>query len=113
MTARRTRGFDPDSFPALAQFAAGYLHEDFAAEHGTAKGAREAFLRDASARERGAFGREALRFVAEISDMSWADARGAFAALGGAWQPASRAALVALFEPPTPHTSATRRRSTR
>jgi len=103
MSTRRTSSFDPDRYPALSQFAAGYLHEDFVAEHGTAKGARDAFLRDASARERAAFGREGQRFAEETANLSWADVRAAFTALGGAWRPASRAALAALFEaPPTP-----------
>jgi hypothetical protein len=109
MSIRPTSSFDPDRYPALSQFAAGYLHEDFVVEHGTVKGAREAFLRDASARERAAFGREGQRFVEETAGLSWADARGAFAALGGAWRPASRAALTALFEAPATPATATRR----
>lgn len=111
MSLRRTSSFDPERFPALSQFAGGYLHEDFVAEHGTAKGAREAFLRDASARERAAFGREGQRFIEETAGLSWADARGAFAALGGAWRPASRAALAALFEAPAAPATSRRRRA--
>ncbi len=111
MTARRS-SFDPDHYPALSQFAAGYLHEDFVTEHGTAKGAREAFLRDASASERTAFAKEGQRFVAETAALPWAEARAAFFSLGGAWRPASRAALEALFETPiAPATSARRRRA--
>ena len=109
MSLKRT-SFDPDRYPALSQFAAGYLHEDFVAEHGTAKGAREAFFRDASARERAAFGREAQGFLEETASLSWADARHAFSALGGAWRPASRAALTALFEAPVSLVTSTRRR---
>ena len=107
----RTSTFDPERFPALSQFAGGYLHEDFVAEHGTAKGARDAFLRDASARERAAFGREGERFIEETAVLSWADARAAFRTLGGAWRPASRAALAALFEPPAPAAATRRRRA--
>ncbi len=110
MSTRRTSSFDPDRFPALAQFAAGYLHEDFVAEHGTVKGALEAFLHDASARERAAFGREGQRFVDETAALSWVDARAAFSALGGAWRPASRAALTALFETAVVAPTASRRR---
>jgi len=110
MSTRRTSSFDPDGFPALSQFAAGYLHEDFVAEHGTVKGAREAFLRDASARERAAFGREGQRFVDETAALPWVDARAAFTALGGAWRPASRAAITALFETPVVAAIATRRK---
>lgn len=112
MSMTRRSAFDPDRFPALSQFAAGYLHEDFVAEHGTAKGAREAFLRDASARERAAFGREGQRFVEETAGLPWAEARAAFTMLGGAWRPASRAALTALFESPVePAPTARRRRA--
>ncbi len=110
MSPTRTSAFDPDRFPALSQFAAGYLHEDFVTEHGTAKGAREAFLRDASARERAAFGREGQRFAEETAALSWADTRAAFTSLGGAWRPASRAALTALFEAPVASAPAPRRR---
>lgn len=109
MSMKRTSAFDPERFPALSQFAGGYLHEDFVAEHGTARRAREAFLREASARERAAFGREGQRFVEETAALPWAEARAAFTALGGAWRPASRAALTALFEAPV-ESPATRRR---
>ncbi len=112
MSAKRASTFDPERFPALSQFAAGYLHEDFVAEHGTAKGAREAFLSDASASERAAFGREGQRFLAEVAELSWADTRAAFTALGAAWRPASRAALTALFETPVASSTTTRRRRT-
>lgn len=111
MSAKRKATFDPDQFPTLAQFAGGYLHQDFAAEHSTAKGAREAFLRDASARERAAFADEGQRFLDVTAALPWADTRAAFAALGAAWRPASRAALGALLEPPARPVASTRRRA--
>ena len=38
-----------EAFPSLAAFLRGYLHEDFLEEHGSLRGAVEAFCRDASA----------------------------------------------------------------
>ena len=47
MTARKRNPLHPDLFPRLAEFAAGYLHQDFALEHETPEHARRAFFDDA------------------------------------------------------------------
>lgn len=104
---------EADEFPMLAQFAAGYLHEDFALEHKTAAGARDAFWRDASAAERKAFIEELERFRARWEAQPWSEVRAAFAALGGAWAPASRAALLGLLDPSAAAAGTTRPRRQR
>ncbi len=100
MTRPARSGLVPDRYPHLQQFAGGYLHEDYVPEHGTAEAARDAYLRDASRDEREAFAREATAFLAAAGEVSWADARAAFARLGGAWSPRSRAALAAVLAVP-------------
>lgn len=97
MTRDRTDGLDPAGYPQLEQFAGGYLHEDYVPEHGTPERARDAFLRDASREEREAFAREAAAFLAHASTRPWAEVRQAFARLGSAWSPRSRAALAAIL----------------
>lgn len=99
MSASKRRPLKVNEFPVLARFAAGYLHEDFVLEHKTPAGAREAFLRDANAAERAKFEEEAARYSAEADGAAWADVRAAFALLGGAWRPGSRAALLGLLSP--------------
>ena len=100
--AKKQQPMSANEFPVLAQFAAGYLHEDFVLEHKTPAGAREAFLRDANATERAAFAKEAARYCADADDVPWADVRASFESLGGAWRPASRAALLGLLTPRGP-----------
>ena len=93
MSAAKKRASAPDQFPALMQFLSGYLHEDFVLDHKTPEGARDAFLKDANARERAAVADEFERFLATAQTLSWANVRSGFSALGGAWTPKSRAAL--------------------
>lgn len=87
-----------ERYPALAQFLAGYLHEDFVLDHKTPEGARDAFLRDANARERAAVRKELAQFLAEADQRVWSEVRNGFSELGGAWAPKSRAALAAFAE---------------
>jgi hypothetical protein len=102
MNARRVHTLNRRRFPTLARFASGYLHQDMAVEHGSPRAARDAFLADASAAERRAFADEAALFVTVTADWPAADARAAFAGLGGAWAPRSRAALFDLLTPSVP-----------
>lgn len=87
----------PDQFPHLLNFLSGYLHQDFVLDHKTPARALEAFLADAGADERAALRDEWRRFRAAIDGRLWRDVRETFAALGGAWRPGSRAALLDLF----------------
>jgi len=102
MTARRprtrsARTISADDFPALRDFLAGYLHEDFAAEHGSPEGAVRAFARDADEGELQTLQDESRRFAERVNEWPWADARRALRSLGGAWAPGSRAALTSLL----------------
>lgn len=68
MTRRRAKRPAPDitrvSFPLLAAFVRGSLHEQWQAEYETAAEARDAFVRDLSAGERRAFAMECEAFLA-------------------------------------------------
>lgn len=97
---RRPRSLvpSPDQFPHLSTFLAGYLHQDFLLDHKTPADALRAFLAEASAEERESLRRDWRSFLDAGSGLQWRYLRAAFLRLGGAWQPASRAALLALFE---------------
>lgn len=97
MSARSRNPLHPDLFPRLAEFVSGYLHQDFTLEHKTPEDALRAFMADANGQERSSLHAELERFHAAAKDATWADARAAFEALGGAWRPRSRAALEGLL----------------
>lgn len=103
MTAR-SREPGAHLFPRLSQFASGYLHQDFVLEHKTPGGALQAFLADASPAERAELLADVERFLAESLLRPWSEVRDAFLALGGAWAPRSRAALVELARSARGHT---------
>ncbi|HUR33887.1 MAG TPA: contact-dependent growth inhibition system immunity protein [Vicinamibacterales bacterium] len=93
----RGSGLDPGRFPSLAQFAAGYLHQDFALDHQTPLGAVRAFLRDASTDERAQLRDDLQRFLAAAAVHPWAEVVTAFRRLGAAWHPRTRAELASLL----------------
>jgi len=102
MTARRSRppsthAISADDFPALRDFLAGYLHEDFADEHASPEGAVRAFARDADEGELQALKDDSRRFAERIAEWSSADARRALRSLGAAWAPRSHTALQLLL----------------
>jgi hypothetical protein len=107
MTARRHM-LNRDKFPMLSQFLAGYLHQDFAVEHGTPAAAKDAFLRDASATERSAFFAELEKFRSAADALPWSIVQAAVQLLGGAWRPPSRQALNELLAPSTATTTGRR-----
>lgn len=86
-----------DACPALAAFVGGYLHEEFAYDHGSATGAAWAFARDAEIETIAAAAREwellealAARCpVPEVADLL-------AHRFGSAWQPLTRAELAAV-----------------
>ncbi len=98
MSAVKKRAATPENYPALSQFLAGYLHEDFVLDHKTPEGARDAFRKDANAKERAAVRKDLERFLAEGDAAAWSAVRSDFGALGGAWAPKSRAALTTFAE---------------
>jgi hypothetical protein len=92
------RAIAPDDFPALRDFLAGYLHQDYGREHRTPQGAVQAFSCDATAEELKRLQAEAVRFAAAIAGWPWRDARRAFRDLGAAWAPASQSTLAAFLQ---------------
>jgi hypothetical protein len=83
-------------FPALADFFAGYLHEDLLPEHGSAGAAAGAFRADATVAERRKVQEELKRLLARTEGWSTLDLQRAVAALGAAWIPAARVELEEL-----------------
>lgn len=83
-------------YPALARFLDGYLHQDFKAEHRTARAATTAFIRDATDREVAQAANELDRFMDAIESRPWTGRRDAVARIGGAWRPATVAELAAI-----------------
>ena len=104
MTPRRRRPLESaparrvarDQFPALSEFLAGYLQEDFRQEHGSPAAAARAFAADADAPERQALAVDLHRFLALTEGWPLDDLRQALTTLGAAWHPASRAEVEAL-----------------
>ncbi len=89
--------FNPADYPTLQALFRGYLHEDYAVEHGTAAAAVAAFRADASSRERSALDNEWDEFAALTRSWPWPDVQIAIVQLGAAWQPRDRAALTAAL----------------
>jgi hypothetical protein len=88
-----------DLFPALRAFLKGYLHQDFAAVHGSVRGAAEAFLSDASADERDQLVGE-LEALAKIVTGHKARAFRGFIGgdVGSGWMPKSRDEILELLD---------------
>jgi hypothetical protein len=86
----------PPAYPQLEAFLGGYLHQDFAEEHGDLPGAVAAFARDANPRERNGLAREWRAFREQHARATLAEIRTALGRLGGAWTPRSKADLAAL-----------------
>jgi hypothetical protein len=86
-----------DTLPHLAAFLSGYLHEDFLLDYDSPSAALAGFLSEANATERRRLARDWATFAAAVEGRPWTEVRAAFAALGGAWRPSSRAALHAAF----------------
>jgi hypothetical protein len=84
-------------FPALERVFSGYLHEDFAAEYGSAEAALRAFRDDASPAEWRRFQREAKLLVKLIDDRDFDHVCHVLRQLGSRWVPPSRAALIAVL----------------
>ncbi len=85
MSPSRLRSSD---FPALSDFAKGYLHEDFIQEHGTALDAVDAFSRDATANERAQLARELASLIDRARGLPFATLRTFVTTeLGSGWQP--------------------------
>jgi len=88
-----------EAFPSLAAFLRGYLHEDFLEEHGSLRGAVEAFCRDASVDERRQLVAELEALLRTLHDHSPRELRRFVTVeLGSRWEPGSREELAGLLE---------------
>ena len=82
------------AFSELKRVFAGYLHEDFVIEHGSARGALHAFLADAAPAEVRRLRREARRLLDKAATLDDRALHDLVAQLGGRWTPPSRQALI-------------------
>ena len=79
----------PRKWPYLASLCGGYLHQDFAAAHGTAAGAVQAWLAEASSQDARDLASEWRTFLNVTRDMDpQARARALRELAGGSWAPA-------------------------
>jgi hypothetical protein len=90
--------FDPENYSALQDFFGGYLHEDFAEEHGSAAEALQTFLSDASGDEIQNVKEEWQRFRTALKDLPFAEIQTALHRLGAAWRPANAGEISVLDE---------------
>ena len=80
----------PMEWPHLESLCGGYLHQDFAAEHGSAPGAVQAWLQEATRDEAMALSSEWRTFLNVTHGMDVATRTRALRDLaGGSWAPAS------------------------
>jgi hypothetical protein len=86
----------PSDFPALRAFFSGYLHQDFVEEYGSAIGAAQSYVRDASSADLKNLRVEWKSWRASLSDLSAPALATALRKLGAAWAPPSVQALDAL-----------------
>jgi hypothetical protein len=93
-------GLRASDFPELHRVFAGYLHEDFVAEHGSPDAALEAYWSDANDAERRRFDQESRRFLEATESLDFSDVQALIERLGSRWLPPSRDALVAWLTPP-------------
>ena len=88
-----------EAFPSLVAFLRGYLHEDFPEEHGSLRGAVDAFCRDASLAERQQLVAELETLLRTLHDHPARELRRFVTTeLGSRWEPGSREALAELLE---------------
>ena len=95
----QAKGLRREAFPALRAFLRGYLHQDYAAVHGSVRAAADAFRADASADERDQLVRE-LESLAEIVTATRTRALRGFISeeMGGGWLPKSREEILELLD---------------
>jgi hypothetical protein len=95
----RPRQVSPGRFPMIRVLLRGYLHEDYAAEHGSAEGAVRAFCKDASPQEVEKLAEEWRRLSVNTANWTVADIGSLLTKdFGGAWMPESKQELVRLFQ---------------
>lgn len=88
---------EASEFPELERVFSGYLHEDFAAEYGSAEAALRAFRDDASPAEWRRFQGEVRRLAGLAEGRDFDDMCTMIQKLGSRWTPPSRDALMTLL----------------
>lgn len=91
------REWEPSRYPALAAFLGGYMHQEFRLVHGSARGAAEAFLAEASAAHLNLLRAELERLERSLNGKPLSTWRAALLELGGAWWPRSMREVRALI----------------
>jgi hypothetical protein len=95
----RPRAVSARRFPVIRTLLRGYLHEDYAAEHGSAEGAVRAFCKDASPQEREKLAEEWRRLSVNTASWTVADIGVLLTRdFGSAWMPGSKQELTRLFQ---------------
>jgi hypothetical protein len=84
----------PADFPALAEFFAAYLHQDFNDEYGSAANAVKQYLGDATPQEAQSVRAEWARFRTALAGRPLGEVQSAIGKLGAAWRPDSQSALT-------------------
>ena len=91
-------GVSRAAFPALTGFLQGYLHEDYAELHGSARGAVAAFCAEATSAERRALAKELAALLEVTAALPLSELRRVVTSeLGGAWTPGSRDEITGLL----------------
>jgi CdiI immunity protein len=91
MMHEEKKGFDPNDFPALQDFLAAYLHQDFGEEYSSAAEAVTAFLAEASGDQIQDVQDEWRRLQTMLAGRSLGEVQSAMQRLGAAWQPENEA----------------------
>ncbi len=86
----------PEDFPALHDFFAAYLHQDFRDEYGSATKAAKQYVKDASPDQVASLRTDWQRFREKLAGQPLPTVQSAIRRLGAAWLPDSEAALAQL-----------------
>jgi len=86
----------PEDFPALHEFFAAYLHQDFRDEYGSATKAAKQYVKDAAPDQAEGLRSDWQRFRQKFAGQPFATVQAAIRKLGAAWLPESEAALTQL-----------------
>jgi hypothetical protein len=81
-------------FPALAEFFAAYLHQDFNDEYGSAANAVKQYLGDATPQEAQSVRAEWARLRSTLTGRPLGEVQSAIGKLGASWRPDSQSALT-------------------
>ena len=86
----------PEDFPALHEFFAAYLHQDFRDAYGSATKAAKQYTKDAAPDQVESLRSDWQRLRQKLAGQPLATVQAAIRKLGAAWLPDSEAALTQL-----------------